>query len=105
MKVLEKGRTQTGWAGEFRCSGDGNGRGGCGAKLLVEKGDLFITQSFVADETIRRLTFMCPDCGVLTDIDSSNSSDRIKLHWAVWDNVPLKENHKLFSELEGIPTI
>ena len=73
MKVLKKGRKQSGWAKEMICTGRGNGGGGCGAKLLVEEGDLFSTSSSSYDggtEYFR--TFKCPECGVKTDLDSSD---------------------------------
>ncbi len=41
MKVIKPGRPQKGWSHEFTCTGDGNGRGGCGAILLVEQEDLY----------------------------------------------------------------
>jgi predicted RNA-binding Zn-ribbon protein involved in translation (DUF1610 family) len=71
MKVIEKGRPQKGWAREFWCTGAGNGDGGCGALLLVELGDLFQTTSCHMGEVDYFVTFKCPDCGVLTDIDRS----------------------------------
>jgi len=70
MKVLEPGRKQNGWAIERRCTGHGNGGGGCNAKLLVEETDLFKTYASVKDETDTFVTFQCPECGSKTDIDS-----------------------------------
>lgn len=69
MKVIEKGREQKGWAKEFKCTGEGNGGGGCGALLLVEQSDVFCTYSSHYDgssETYR--SFQCPECKHLTDI-------------------------------------
>lgn len=43
MKVLKPGREQTGWAREAECTGHGNGGGGCGALLLVERDDVYET--------------------------------------------------------------
>jgi len=43
MKVLEKGR---GWSLKQVCTGKGNGNGGCGAKLLIERGDIYVTHSY-----------------------------------------------------------
>lgn len=43
MRIIEKGRPQQGWSREEICTGKGNGGGGCGARLLVEQGDLFVT--------------------------------------------------------------
>lgn len=72
MKVLKKGRKQTGWSHIFECSGSGNGDGGCGAKLLVEEPDLFRQYSHARDETTAYISFKCPECGVLTDITNSD---------------------------------
>lgn len=71
MKIIEKGRPQKGWAKEYTCTGRGNGNGGCGAKLLVEIGDVFQTQSQCRDETDYYTTFRCPECKVLTDINDA----------------------------------
>lgn len=70
MKVLEPGRQQQGWATEAKCTGSGNGNGGCGAKLLVDESDLFTTSSQSYGDTSPEVyvTFKCAQCGVLTDI-------------------------------------
>jgi len=69
MKVLEKGRAQKGWSKQTKCTGSGNGGGGCGAKLLVEQGDLYKTYHHSYDgSTDTYVTFKCADCGVETDI-------------------------------------
>lgn len=68
MKVLKKGRAQKGWAKEFTCTGEGNGGGGCGARLLVEKGDLYQTSSSCMGEVEHYVTFCCPECSVETDV-------------------------------------
>lgn len=70
MKVLKPGREQRGWAVEAECTGAGNGGGGCGAKLLVEEDDLFITRSHHRDETDYFATFKCVACDVLTDFQA-----------------------------------
>jgi hypothetical protein len=66
MKIIEQ-TSEPAWSGEKTCTGGGNGNGGCGAKLLVEAGDLFITTSMSRGATVNNVTFQCP-CGVLTDI-------------------------------------
>ncbi|HTK05295.1 MAG TPA: hypothetical protein VL500_06925 [Candidatus Eisenbacteria bacterium] len=45
MKVIKKGSGAKGWSKRFKCTGSGNGGGGCGATLLVEHGDLLRTGS------------------------------------------------------------
>ena len=76
MKVLKKGRRQTGWADEFLCTGKGNKDGGCHAELLVEHGDLFLTYSQHQGESDTFVTFRCSECGVLTDI-SNNQAPKV----------------------------
>jgi len=78
VKVLEKGREQSGWAAEFICTGNGNGGGGCGAKLLVEEADVYLTSRSSYDgETESFTTFKCCDCGVETDIPRKDVPYRI----------------------------
>ena len=73
MKVIEKGRPQKGWAKQCRCTGAGNSGGGCGALLLVERDDLYLTQRNCRDETDYFLTFRCPECVVETDVSDGPS--------------------------------
>ncbi len=68
MKIIKPGRTQAGYSIEQTCTGSNNGGGGCGAVLLVEAADLYITQSHARDESTDYVTFQCSACGVLTDI-------------------------------------
>lgn len=71
MKVLKPGRPQKEWAKEYKCTGAGNKDGGCGAKLLVEKSDLFYTYaSYMGRDEAWFVTFECPQCKVLTDVDA-----------------------------------
>jgi len=77
VKVVEKGRPQTGWAKEYKCTGKGNKGGGCGATLLVEQGDLFMTAHHCYDgSSDYYVTFKCCECGVLTDIPESDAPVR-----------------------------
>lgn len=70
MKVLKPGREQQGWSVESMCTGNGNGGGGCGALLLVEEDDIYITQSGHYDgSTDTYSTFRCAACRVETDIE------------------------------------
>ncbi len=72
MKVLKKGRPQAGWSKEFKCSGSGNGGGGCGAKLLVSEFDLYYTHSHHYDGSSESyVTFCCSECSVETDVSAS----------------------------------
>lgn len=79
MKVVKEGRPQKGWATEQTCTGAGNGKGGCGAVLLVEEADLFKTSSSCMGEVEHYVTFRCIACGVDTDITNVPSHIRSKL--------------------------
>ena len=74
MRIVKPGREQKGWSIETACTGNGNGGGGCGALLLVEEADLFLTfrNTFrnARDETTTYVTFRCVSCNVPTDIQS-----------------------------------
>lgn len=67
-KVIKSGRIQRGWSKKFKCTGIGNGGGGCRAILLVSEYDIYETVSCSMGETERHKTFCCPQCGVETDI-------------------------------------
>jgi len=67
MKILKKG---TNWTAKMSCTGKGNGDGGCGAELEVERDDLFLTHSHARDETTTYVTVKCPQCKTLTDLGS-----------------------------------
>lgn len=68
MKVIASGADKASWSDERKCSGGGNGGGGCEAKLLVESADVFITLSKARGETVTHVTFECPVCRVWSDI-------------------------------------
>lgn len=72
MKVLKKGRKQKGRSIKLSCTGEGNGDGGCGAKLLVSEYDMYNTYSHALHETDTYITFECPECGVETDVDENS---------------------------------
>lgn len=83
MKVLLKGRIQTGWSKEKVCTGSGNGGGGCTARLLVEEADIYETVSR-GDELELFRTFRCLACGVETNFDRS------ELASVLWDRTSRK---------------
>jgi hypothetical protein len=118
MKVVKKGRPQKGWSKEFKCTGQGNGDGGCGAKLLVEQDDVFETsRSSYGDPAPEKFaTFSCCECGVLTDIKGGVTfSIPSKREWAerqtVYSTISDAEFQFLLSKsqvaslLEGHPVI
>ena len=95
MKILRKGRPQTGWAKEYTCTGAGNGDGGCGAVLLVEIGDVFETQRNCMHETVYFTTFRCPECQVLTDINvPGHVRDAAKKQRGLWHDPNWKPDQK-----------
>ena len=66
MKILEKG---PGWSLKLRCTGKGNGDGGCESLLLVEENDIYVTShTDMAGDTDYYYTICCPVCGKETDI-------------------------------------
>jgi hypothetical protein len=76
MKVLQPGK---GWQLHVKCTGKGNGDGGCGAKLLVEKDDVYQTYSYDIDGFCNHyFTICCPQCGIETDIDDKLIPDSVK---------------------------
>ena len=76
MKVLEKG---PGWSTKQRCTGKGNGLGGCESLLQVEAGDIYVTSSsdYLGD-TDYYYTFRCPVCGRETDIPEKDIPSSIQ---------------------------
>ena len=78
MKVLQEGNPN-GWEIEQECTGKGNGDGGCKARLLVGKEDIFVTAhtDFTGD-TDYYYTFKCPCCGALTDIPEMDVPIRVR---------------------------
>lgn len=76
MKVLEKG---PGWSIEQLCTGKGNGNGGCKSRLLIEKGDIYLTShTDMVGDTDYFCTFKCPVCGIETDIKESDVPSSIR---------------------------
>ena len=72
MKVLEKG---PGWNLKLRCTGKGNGDGGCESLLLVEENDIYVTShTDMAGDTDYYYTICCPVCGKETDISENNTA-------------------------------
>ncbi len=80
MEVIKKG---PGWSRDVKCTGSGNGDGGCGSTLRVTLDDLFRTQSHARDESTDYITFRCCECGVMTDLASDDSRGNVPGH--IWD--------------------
>ena len=77
MKILEKGN---GWNMEVRCTGKGNGNCGCGAKLLIDKDDIYLTHSYdYGGGHDIFYTFRCIDCGEETDLDEKDIPNGIQI--------------------------
>lgn len=67
MRVMEKNN----WSIEERCTGKGNGDGGCNSLLLIEKEDLyFCGEIYSACGTQYGFAFKCPVCNLWTDVDN-----------------------------------
>lgn len=76
MEVLEHGRKQRGWTKKFKCTGNGNGGSGCGAKLQVMYDDLYRTHDYdYGGGHDVFITFECVECGVETDIDYTGPNE------------------------------
>lgn len=85
MKVLKRGRPQKGWSKKCKCTGDGNGAGGCGAQLLVEQADVFTTSSSHYDGSNESYyTFRCGACGVETDLPRFTNLPFSPISKAAW---------------------
>ena len=81
MQILEKG---PGWSIEARCTGNGNGDGGCESRLLILENDLFITKSYCYDGSHDEyVTFRCPVCEKYTDLDDTKVPSQVRLHLKV----------------------
>lgn len=79
MQILKKGRDQQGWSRKFKCTGKGNGGGGCGALLLVSEGDLYYTHSYdYGGGHDIYVTFRCGACGVETDVENIPGNVQIR---------------------------
>lgn len=77
MEVIKKGREQKGWSKKYKCTGAGNGGGGCKAMLLVSHGDLYRTcrSDYLGDTYDHCITSRCPCCKVQTDIKRYNGPE------------------------------
>ena len=71
MKILQPG---AGWSLEIVCTGRGNGDVGCGAHLLVEEADVFLTaRDCMGRDYTEYATICCAACGEWTDITSTDT--------------------------------
>lgn len=76
MKILEKG---PGWNIKQRCTGKGNGMGGCNSLLLVEENDIYVTShTDMCGDTDYYYTFCCPVCNKETDIPEKDVPSSIR---------------------------
>ena len=82
MKIVEKKelKEKTKWNIGWKCTGNGNGGGGCMSKLLVNEDDIFITSSehYWGEEDFY-FTFVCPVCGEKTDIPENYLPKDVKI--------------------------
>ncbi len=77
MRILEKG---PGWDLKLRCTGKGNGDGGCGSLLLVEENDIYVKPhaDYLGDIEYY-YAVCCPVCGRETDIPDEDLPLSIRL--------------------------
>lgn len=69
MKVIEEGKD---WNLEKRCTGSGNGGGGCNALLGISIYDIYLTHNYdYGGGHDIFYTFKCPCCQVETDLNES----------------------------------
>lgn len=84
MKILEVGKRNNDWQEQLRggndnwkCTWKCTGHGGdnsykcCGAKVILNENDLFITGQHFKKGPTFNVTFTCSQCGVDTDIDNN----------------------------------
>ena len=87
MKIIKA--TNKTWPRHYICSGFGNEGNGCKATLEVEIEDLFKTyrQAYCEDTPYAEyLTFECPLCKALTDIDGRGEGcERQVIPNGIWD--------------------
>lgn len=103
MEILKPGRAQKGWAIEIKCTGHGNGNGGCGALLLVEESDLYGTLSSHYDgSTDYYTTFSCMACGVETDIADAKVPGKIQESAAKRTLKTAIRNRRLPEDTQGL---
>ena len=75
MKIIEKNS----WSIQHRCTGEGNGEGGCNSLLLLSKDDLFFNRAVCDGNSTRYiLSFQCPICNLWTDVDDNKIPYNIK---------------------------
>ena len=76
MKIIEEGE---GWHMEVKCTGAGNGNCGCGARLLIDKDDVYLTHiyDYTGDHEIC-YTIKCIQCGEETDIPEKDIPSGIR---------------------------
>lgn len=78
MEVLEKG---SGWSIKERCTGKGNGDGGCNSLLKIQEADLFKTETYCwrsSELNEECITFQCPVCNKYTDLDKNKIPYQIR---------------------------
>lgn len=92
MKTINKGKP---WSKKVKCTGHGNGSGGCGAQLLIEKEDLYETsrECYGDSSPTYYTTFACQECGVETDIEvPDHISDKLVSKATYLKNKKMEKN-------------
>ncbi len=78
MKILEYGNKAS-WETKQKCDANGWEGLGCGAKLLIDAEDIFISERiFIDGSSENYFTFTCPVCGQNSDICKSEIPEKVR---------------------------
>lgn len=90
MKVIEEGKD---WSIQQRCTGNGNGDGGCNSLLLVSKDDLYFDRTVCDGNSTKYIfVFQCPMCNLWSDVDDDKIPYNIKKELLFDDKGMYKSN-------------
>jgi adenine phosphoribosyltransferase len=97
MKVIKQGAGKKSfWKKSVICTGKGNNNIGCGAKLEINGGDVYMTESHHYDgSSSSYFTFMCPCCEAETDINEK------EIPYAVQHCIPFKKEWLAMNQNES----
>jgi hypothetical protein len=84
---------------KVKCTGAGNGKGGCCAILGVVADDIYHTQSSARDESTEYATVCCPACFILTDVDEK----KIPGGWK-WASKKVETPERILKKVRGEET-
>ena len=98
MKILKPKEELKIWSQEYECSGFK----GCGAKLLIEFGDLY---SCISHNCKRRVyAFICPECGLKHEFSPGSPNGNIYIDRYVYHHssqIPKEKDHPYWNQEEN----